>query len=101
DVCLHFDLPPVHVERGGTSVDEHDHRPRRAAARYTWIVSVGRDVEAVHGLPVRVVELPRLVGLPLRSALSGSELASVTAPGSDHLVPHVVECHRGATALGL
>ena len=54
DVRLHLRLPAVEVEPRRPAVDEHQHRKR--AARI-----VRRDEEAVHALPVGILEVPRLV----------------------------------------
>ncbi len=53
DVRLHLGVPAVQVEPGGAAVDEHEDRERAARV-------VRRDVEAVHALAVRVLEVPRL-----------------------------------------
>ncbi len=54
DVRLHLRLPAVEVERGRPAVHEHQHRERPARV-------VRRDEEPVDALPVRVLEVPRLV----------------------------------------
>ena len=54
DVCLRLRLPAVEVEPRRPAVDEHEHREGPARV-------VRRHEEAVHALPVRVLEVPRLV----------------------------------------
>ena len=63
DVRLHLRLPAVEVEPGRSAVDEHQHRERASRV-------VRRDEEAVHALPVWVLEVPRLVRPRRRRALA-------------------------------
>ena len=59
DVRLHLRLPAIEVVPGGSPVDEHEHGERPARV-------VRRHEEAVHRLPVWVLEMPGLVRAGLR-----------------------------------